>query len=324
VVVTVCGDDYNANILIKDTGRGIPPEVMPKLMQMGESFGKINGSGLGLYHAKQSIESWDGRISINSNKNGTEVSISLPRASSPGWFVPVLLLEPDSVIVVLDDDSSIHKIWHDKFDSEKLSDYGVVVHHFSTTNDVVRWYRESCTSNERITFLCDYELIGDDLNGLELVKKLSIEKNSILVTSRFEEHDVMDECSRMGVRMIPKGMAGFVPIAFSVKSVKPDAVLIDDDSLIHSIWSFSAKKNGKVVELYFDSETFLAQSKNLDHNIPIYIDSSLGKGVKGENVAKELYQMGFQEIYLSTGYDPKSFPEMSWIKGVVGKDPIWG
>jgi hypothetical protein len=35
---------------------------------------------------------------------------------------------------------------------------------------------------------------------------------AILVTSRYEETRIRERCEKLGVRLIPKPMAGFVPI----------------------------------------------------------------------------------------------------------------
>ncbi|HAF95740.1 MAG: hypothetical protein A2X34_10535 [Elusimicrobia bacterium GWC2_51_8] len=57
---------------------------------------------------------------------------------------------------------------------------------------------------------------------------------------------------------------------------------------------------------------------------PIYIDSELGEGVKGEDIAKTIHACGFETIYLETGHPPERFAGMPWIKEVISKDPPWG
>lgn len=67
---------------IRDNGRGIPMDVLPKLMTEGFTFGKSNGNGLGLYSAKRDIESWGGSIRITSAvDSGTTIAIRLPLLS---------------------------------------------------------------------------------------------------------------------------------------------------------------------------------------------------------------------------------------------------
>lgn len=65
-------------IAVRDTGRGIPSDLLPKLMNPGATFGKPHGSGLGLYFARCCIEDWGGSIHIASKENeGTTVEIRL-------------------------------------------------------------------------------------------------------------------------------------------------------------------------------------------------------------------------------------------------------
>lgn len=67
---------------IADNGRGIAPDVLPKLFQRGASFGKhhsaSSGSGLGLHHCKMTIDSWGGECGIESiSGSGTIVKLRL-------------------------------------------------------------------------------------------------------------------------------------------------------------------------------------------------------------------------------------------------------
>jgi signal transduction histidine kinase len=65
-------------ICIKDSGSGVPTELLPRLFEYGASFGKSNGNGLGLYNAKATIEAWGGHIQIQSvTGSGAEVLITL-------------------------------------------------------------------------------------------------------------------------------------------------------------------------------------------------------------------------------------------------------
>ncbi len=65
---------------ITDTGRGIPEHLMGRLGTRGFTFGKTDGSGLGLYHAKATVESWNGSFAVESIEGeGTMVAIGLPR-----------------------------------------------------------------------------------------------------------------------------------------------------------------------------------------------------------------------------------------------------
>jgi capsular polysaccharide biosynthesis protein len=62
-------------------------------------------------------------------------------------------------------------------------------------------------------------------------------------------------------------------------------------------------------------------SNNHSKSTKIYIDSDLGNNIKGEVCAKQLFDKGFHEIYLATGYSKEGFDEMPWIMAFVGKEP---
>lgn len=67
-------------IVIADDGIGIPKDIVALLGKKGASYGKKNGSGLGIFHAKASLESWGGRLDIESQEGkGTKVILVVPK-----------------------------------------------------------------------------------------------------------------------------------------------------------------------------------------------------------------------------------------------------
>jgi hypothetical protein len=119
----------------------------------------------------------------------------------------------------------------------------------------------------------------------------------------------------------PTLIAGPMTVTIADPPVEADAIFIDDDALIRQAWQMRAKDSGKRLQLYESAEAFRKIRAHVPRTIPIFIDSSLGDGVKGEEFAKELYGEGFRELYLSTGYPASFFGAMPWLKGVIGKDP---
>jgi signal transduction histidine kinase len=64
---------------ISDTGSGIPPEILPKLLEPFVTHGKSHGTGLGMAIAKSIITAHGGKISVTSvYGNGTTIDIRLP------------------------------------------------------------------------------------------------------------------------------------------------------------------------------------------------------------------------------------------------------
>jgi signal transduction histidine kinase len=82
VAVDITSDERWVTLSIMDGGKGIPAEILPKLATRGYSIGKPGGQGLGLYHAKNSVESWGGSLAITSTLGiGTTVTVKLPTFS---------------------------------------------------------------------------------------------------------------------------------------------------------------------------------------------------------------------------------------------------
>lgn len=102
-----------------------------------------------------------------------------------------------------------------------------------------------------------------------------------------------------------------------------DAILIDNDTLMHDCWNLSAKDQNKEIALFYTFESFLAECKYFAHEIPVYIDSDLGDGIKGEIIAEEIYSLGFKNLYLATGYDAAQFSARPYLRGITGKMPPW-
>jgi len=189
VSVTLSALDRKALLSVKDDGKGIPPEILAKLCQKGETHGKAGGTGLGLYHAKRTVEEWGGLLTIKSEPGkGTAVTIELPRAA---------------------------------------------------------------------------------------------------------------------------------------RSAAPKAaVLLDDDPLVHMNWKMAAKAGGVELKSCRTRAELEAVLPDLPKDTPIFMDSDLGEGEKGEDIAKELHDKGFTDLTMATGHDTAKFAHISWLKA-AGKEPPW-
>ena len=244
----------------------------------------------------------------------------LPLAKAAPWFVEHLSICAHSKVVVLDDDVSIHQIWNGRLEKANAKNNDVEILHFSTPDQLTLWIKADAINRIRTLFLVDYEFLGSDQFGLDVIEELRIQSQSILVTSHYEEAQLRTRCEHLGVQLIPKDMAAFVPITIETKN-KVDAILIDDDTLVHLCWEHSAKAKQKLLALFSTAEEFIRVSYTFAKDIPIYVDVSLANGARGEVVAMQLSKLGFCSIYLATGYDPTSFENLSFIKGVIGKHP---
>lgn len=189
VVVALARDGDRAAVTVRDDGKGIPPEILGRLGESGETHGKAGGSGLGLAHARETAEAWGGTLEISSEPGkGTAVTLRLPLAGGA-----------------------------------------------------------------------------------------------------------------IGPR---------------------EALLLDDDDLVIMTWRAAAKAAGASLRVFKDPDEFVSAAAGSPPGTPLYIDSDLGKGVLGEDIAARLKEKGFTDITMATGHDPERFSSKPWLK-VSGKEPPW-
>lgn len=155
--VTVSLASANSQLLleIKDTGKGIPPEILTKLGQKGETYGKPGGTGLGLYHARTAVENWGGALKIASAPGeGTSINITLPITAKPA---------AGTRAVLLDDDPLVHMNW-----KMAAKSAGAELKAYKTTQEFVT---DIETFPRDIPVYIDSEL-GDDIKGEDIAKDL--------------------------------------------------------------------------------------------------------------------------------------------------------
>ncbi len=126
-----------------------------------------------------------------------------------------LEIKKTTTIVVLDDDQSIHNIWNGRLKSLGALDHGIELISFTSADAFKKWFAAQPVKHSHVIYLIDYELLGQQVTGLDVVEGLSIQNSSILVTSRHEEKYIIERCHRLGMKMIPKMMAGLVPFKIS-------------------------------------------------------------------------------------------------------------
>jgi hypothetical protein len=241
----------------------------------------------------------------------------LPKEDPPSWFLPKISLPKDSVVVCLDDDNGIHDIWRKKFKN------GPKLIHLSTPQQLKEWVKAESLKYQDILYLSDFELAGFEETGLDLIEDLKLE-NTVLVTSYYAEKNIMEKCSQLGVRLIPKMLAGSVPIEFSSSKVLYDSVHLEDDPYVRRSWVKSAKKININLLSVSNQHDLFSEIQYIDKKASFYIDVSLGDDhIPGHDVAKKLFDLGFTHLYLATGYQPEKFKDLPYIAGVVDKHPIF-
>lgn len=194
----------------------MPEHLIQKLGEIGVTFGKQgqdSGSGLGIYHAKKYISEIGGQFKVISSVNvGTSIEILLPKAETPDWFPTELSLKDNALILCLDDDVTIHQIWKNRFAEMLLKFPNIKMKNFTSAQDFKNFVELNFNRHKNFLFLIDYELLGQSQTGLNIIESLEISSNSVLVTSRYEEPDIKKRCNELKIKILPKSLAGFIPI----------------------------------------------------------------------------------------------------------------
>jgi signal transduction histidine kinase len=100
-----------------------------------------------------------------------------------------------------------------------------------------------------------------------------------------------------------------------------DAVLLDNDKLVHLSWKMYAKNNQKRLISFYNFQALQSFLENKPKDIPIYIDYDLAAEKTGEEYAVILAGYGFSNLHLATGEVLDSFKENKIFKTVQDKTP---
>lgn len=315
-------------ISISDNGKGMPDHVREAITNNQMiTYGKEGGSGVGLTHARETIAKYNGRLTIKTEQNvGTQITVTFPRMKAPKWIAGKVELNYGDTVVILDDDKSIHEAWDMVFKNHL--DH-VNIKHYTYGVEAVDFINNlSDNDKDKVFLLTDYELLKQDLNGIDVIEKTGLKRN-ILVTSHHMEKEIQAKAARHHTRIMPKPLAHEANIMFNPKSKpehpnlfggdldmigtdaekmhnfkKVDIVIMDDDEdVISNLKLFVLK--GKVVDSYMDVEDFLKNVDIYDLSNKMLIDYKYANNTStnGIEVIQKLQEKGFTNCYLYSGMD---------------------
>jgi len=190
-------------ITVKDFGSGIPVELIDKVTEKNVSFGKVGGTGLGLYHAKTLITEWGGTLKIESTVSvGTEVIITLPIESRAKWFTPRIKVRADQKIVLLDDQDLQHLQWDIRLEETEFKGER---YFFKNSKDFLK-FKEKHIADETapsFIFLFDNHL-NEDIQGIELLTALPGTSARYLITSDATDLKIQKVCTESKIFLLSK------------------------------------------------------------------------------------------------------------------------
>ena len=196
-------------IVIEDDGPGIQPETAKKIFDKGFSS-KETGSGLGLFHAKQWIETWGGRIRVQSVPDkSTRIVISIPTKERRAWFLPRLKLSPADQILILDDQLTARHLW-----TLRLEEAGLLgnAHIMASAEEFFR-LKDTLTANPAVKIHCFFDFdLGGEKTGMELLSEIPSASTRCLATGHFDQLHIRQNCEASGFYLLPKSLISDLPI----------------------------------------------------------------------------------------------------------------
>lgn len=311
VAVIVEQNASTAKILVKDNGCGIAEENLARVFEK-DIFFRHGGTGLGLFQAKSAIEAMRGKITLHSAPGqGTTAEITLPCMHPLDTHITINVTA-DMHFVFVDDDRLIHDVWKKRLPAEVCRNQ---LHFFYSASEFRSWMRSKPNVNS--VFFIDHDLIKGETTGIELIEEFGIHSSSYLVTGRAKELIIKTAAETNGIKLVDKNIIR--RIQFRVNVAKEKIIFIDDSETNRIAWSIQAKKAGWAIETFASGEDFLRSAQQFDRATPIYVDYFFDGEPRGGELAMDLAQVGFLNVYLTTDYAREKIQLPGGVRAVVSK-----
>jgi len=191
-----------------DNGSGIPDTNLSKIFDAGYSHGKKGGKGIGLKHAKSTIESWNGKIQLTSKVDqGTRILLEIPSSGKPDWLLTKLNLNQIDNLVIIDDQPFVVDAWRQKL--QELSSQPNIY----WIQNRSAWDQSEIPTLDRTKtfFLVDHDL-SSSITGLDMIKELKLNQRVVLVTGNDDDLSLRKRAMDLSILILPKSLIHTIPI----------------------------------------------------------------------------------------------------------------
>ncbi len=321
-------DSNLVTICVEDNGKGMPDELIERIKSKEEfTEGKEDGHGLGLMQVHDTIERNNAILKVISIPDeGTTMNVKFPKIPMPIWIADQIKITADDLIIVIDDDESIHFAWKNRFKAIQDKAPELQLIHFTDGSKALKFINQLSTEEkERIYLLADYELIGQGINGIDIIQQSQV-KRALLVTSHYATPKIRDLALANRVKLLPKNLA------FAVK-IKLDKKLIPGSRIVDMVWIDDEKQmiekivqdeySHLKVDIYADPIGFLDEVHQYPSDTKIILDQyffgyDINCELDGLHIAELLNKQGYTKLFLITAAMPPKVPE--YLKVILKSD----
>lgn len=305
----------NAVIFIEDNGVGMPEHVVDSFKKgIAITHNKDTGNGVGLVQVNNTIKLGHGECDIYATKGvGTEIVVQFPKTTPPQWLCSEIKIKATDEIIILDDDASVHGSWDKLLANLHHAYQDIKVTHFLSGEKALAHIKQIPLAEHTNTLLLsDYELLKQDLTGLDVIKQIKLSR-VVLVTSYSSELSMQNQVLDAGIKMLPKELIAFVPVKLNFADIKAtkkvDFVWLEDQGFFVEDIS-SRLLSGLSFDVYNNPDDFLNNIELYPKDTKILLDMFYETqdnklyNTNGIFIAKSLFRMGYTKLYLLTGEEP--------------------
>ena len=327
VILKLRSDNESVYISVCDNGKGMTPEMVEKIKnKITFTEGKKDGHGIGLSQVRDTLEHNHGKMTIESEVGvGTTFTLTFSKKIPPAWAIDKIQVTPHDIILILDDDNSIHGAWDLRFKPLIKKHPHLKIEHFTFSAKLLNFLATVPEENKKNLFLLtDYELLNQQDNGVQVMQQTKI-KRSTLVTSHYAKTDIQNQVMTLNAKLLPKQLASFIPVVVSEVQKNDgqpnhvDAVWLDDEPSFTSSHEKVFIKKNKKVDIYRTPQELKDNLHLYSKETPVFLDNNFAppfQDYHGTQIAKELHDMGFSKLSLITGedLDQDDYPYLKIIK----------
>lgn len=100
-----------------------------------------------------------------------------------------------------------------------------------------------------------------------------------------------------------------------------NAILVDDNRHYTDVVAMLNSEKSEKIYVFNDALSVIHNLPNIPTTIKFYLDHNLGAGMDGAKLAEFLYQQGYHQLYMISGYAAADF-NLPFIKGYIDKSDI--
>jgi signal transduction histidine kinase len=292
-------------VAVIDNGCGIPKEYLSSIFEEGATFNKEDGTGLGLYHAKENIERWHGSITVTSTFNqGTTVTLRIAKQPPAVWFGESLTLLPHTKVVIVDDSKTFHNEW-----MRRMKDVGVnlsQILHYYNPNKFFDWYKaHPYEDSADYVYLIDQEFAGVKTTGLDLIKSTYARHQCFLVTTYSEDFALQNACEELHIKLIPKQYVAYMPIHIVKKLA--NIILLMKNHTLGEAWEYRLTKLGKSFQCYYSISNFMTDLRLYPIETKIFIVDDF------DSIILKVSSLGYKDTTVLT-HNPENCTVIDGVK----------